>query len=115
MDDLLLVVFWIELLCSVLVSADICFDRSANDGFYTTSTGQDPNRAYGLGMCAPGLVAVGDKEALFLGLAVSYVGGLSVLDLFDPPLETDGKKISTGTVVAIVVALVVVIALGFAL
>ncbi|KAG2240410.1 hypothetical protein Bca52824_090728 [Brassica carinata] len=77
MDDLLLVVFWIELLC-VLVSADICFDRSgfhtngtydlnrrlmlsslpshvtANDGFYTTSTGQDPNRAYGLGMCAPG-------------------------------------------------------------
>ncbi|KAG2240416.1 hypothetical protein Bca52824_090734 [Brassica carinata] len=37
------------------------------------------------------------------------------LDLFDPPLETDGKKISTGTVVAIVVALVVVIALGFAL
>lgn len=79
MDDLLLVVFLIVLLTSVLVSADICFDRSgfftpngtydvnrrlmlsslpsdvtANDGFYTTSTGQDPNRAYGLAMCAPG-------------------------------------------------------------
>ncbi|XP_009136778.1 cysteine-rich receptor-like protein kinase 24 [Brassica rapa] len=79
MDDLLFVVFWIVPLCSVLVSADICFERSglftpngtydlnrrhmlaslpslvtANDGFYTTSTGQDPNRVYGLGMCAPG-------------------------------------------------------------
>ncbi|KAG5413729.1 hypothetical protein IGI04_001296 [Brassica rapa subsp. trilocularis] len=79
MDDLLFVVFWIVPLCSVLVSADICFERSgfftpngtydlnrrlmlaslpslvtANDGFYTTSTGQDPNRAYGLGMCVPG-------------------------------------------------------------
>ncbi|KAF2583914.1 hypothetical protein F2Q70_00034936 [Brassica cretica] len=78
MDDLL-VVFWIVLLTSVLVSADICFERSgfftpndtydlnrrlmlsslpsnvtANDGFYTTSTGQDPNRTYGLGMCVPG-------------------------------------------------------------
>ncbi|CAN6921738.1 unnamed protein product [Brassica oleracea] len=79
MDDLLFVLFWIVLLTSVLVSADICFERSgfftpngtydlnrrlmlaslpslvtANDGFYTTSTGQDPNRVYGLGMCAPG-------------------------------------------------------------
>ncbi|KAL0834725.1 hypothetical protein Bca101_086614 [Brassica carinata] len=79
MDDLLFVLFWIVLLTSILVSADICFERSgfftpngtydlnrrlmlaslpslvtANDGFYTTSTGQDPNRVYGLGMCAPG-------------------------------------------------------------
>ncbi|KAF3530718.1 hypothetical protein DY000_02037983 [Brassica cretica] len=79
MDDLLFVVFWIVPLCSVLVSADICFERSgfftpngnydlnrrlmlaslpslvtANDGFYTTSTGQEPNRVYGLGMCATG-------------------------------------------------------------
>ncbi|KAF8045753.1 hypothetical protein N665_4467s0001, partial [Sinapis alba] len=39
------------------------------------------------------------------------------LDLFDnlTPLDKDGKKISTGTIVAIVVVLVVVIALGFVL
>ncbi|XP_048597054.1 cysteine-rich receptor-like protein kinase 24 [Brassica napus] len=30
---------------------------TANDGFYTTSTGQDPNRVYGLGMCFPGTEA----------------------------------------------------------
>ncbi|WZY69295.1 hypothetical protein YC2023_001535 [Brassica napus] len=30
---------------------------TANDGFYTTSTGQDPNRVYGLGMCVPGIEA----------------------------------------------------------
>ncbi|KAL0885472.1 hypothetical protein Bca101_009454 [Brassica carinata] len=30
---------------------------TANDGFYTTSTGQDPNRVYGLGMCVPGTEA----------------------------------------------------------
>ncbi|KAG2240409.1 hypothetical protein Bca52824_090727 [Brassica carinata] len=76
MDDLF-VVFDCAL-NPVLVSADICFERNgfftpnstydlnrrlilsslpsdvtANDAFYTT-TGQDPNRAYGLGMCVPG-------------------------------------------------------------
>ncbi|CAL9226567.1 unnamed protein product [Arabidopsis halleri] len=73
------VIFWFVLISFCHVSADICLERSgfftanstydlnrrvllsslpsnvtANDGFYTTSTGEDPNRAYGLGMCVPG-------------------------------------------------------------
>ncbi|KAG5413724.1 hypothetical protein IGI04_001291 [Brassica rapa subsp. trilocularis] len=76
----LLVSFWFVLISSVY--ANTCFNRSgffvsngaydlnrqamlsslpsnvtANDGFYTTSTGQDPNRVYGLGMCFPGTEA----------------------------------------------------------
>ncbi|CAN6921732.1 unnamed protein product [Brassica oleracea] len=76
----LLVSFWFVLISSVY--ANTCFNRSgffapdgtydlnrrvmlsslpsnvtANDGFYTTSTGEDPNRAYGLGMCFPGTEA----------------------------------------------------------
>ncbi|KAG2298371.1 hypothetical protein Bca52824_034843 [Brassica carinata] len=76
----LLVSFWFVFISSI--SADTCFNRSgffptngtydlnrrvmlsslpsnvtANDGFYTTSTGQDPNRVYGLGMCVPGTEA----------------------------------------------------------
>ncbi|KAF8046396.1 hypothetical protein N665_3740s0003 [Sinapis alba] len=74
------VAFWFVLISSVY--ANTCFNRSglftpngtydlnrrvmlsslpsnvtANDGFYTTSTGQDPNRVYGLGMCVPGTEA----------------------------------------------------------
>ncbi|KAL1190768.1 Cysteine-rich receptor-like protein kinase 24 [Cardamine amara subsp. amara] len=73
------IVFCFVLISSCSVSAQICLNRSgfftpngtydlnrrvmlsslssnvtANDGFYTTSTGDDPNRAYGLGMCVPG-------------------------------------------------------------
>ena len=76
----LLVSFWFVLISSVY--ANTCFNRSgffalngaydlnrqamlsslpsnvtANDGFYTTSTGQDSNRVYGLGMCFPGTEA----------------------------------------------------------
>ncbi|KAL1190769.1 Cysteine-rich receptor-like protein kinase 24 [Cardamine amara subsp. amara] len=73
------IVFLFVLISSCSVSAQICLNRSgfftangtydlnrrlmlsslpsnvtANDGFYTTWIGQDPNRAYGLGMCVPG-------------------------------------------------------------
>lgn len=73
------VIFWFVFISFCHVSAHICLERSgfftanstydlnrrdllsslpsnviANDGFYTTSTGEDPNRAYGLGMCVPG-------------------------------------------------------------
>ncbi|RID78516.1 hypothetical protein BRARA_A01333 [Brassica rapa] len=76
----LLVSFWFVLISSVY--ANTCFNRSgffasngaydlnrqamlsslpsnvtANDDFYTTSMGQDPNRVYGLGMCFPGTEA----------------------------------------------------------
>ncbi|CAN6921722.1 unnamed protein product [Brassica oleracea] len=76
----LLVSFWFVLISSAY--ANTCLNRSgffapdgtydlnrrvmlstlpsnvtANDGFYTTSTGQDPNRVYGLGMCVPGIEA----------------------------------------------------------
>ncbi|KAF2594300.1 hypothetical protein F2Q70_00044977 [Brassica cretica] len=77
----LLVSFWFVLISSTAY-ANTCLNRSgffapdgtydlnrrvmlstlpsnvtANDGFYTTSTGQDPNRVYGLGMCFPGIEA----------------------------------------------------------
>ncbi|KAG7541785.1 Gnk2-homologous domain [Arabidopsis thaliana x Arabidopsis arenosa] len=73
------IIFWFVLISFCHVSAHICLERSgfftanstydinrrvllsslpsnvtANDGFYTTSIGEDPNRAYGLGMCVPG-------------------------------------------------------------
>ncbi|ESQ55018.1 hypothetical protein EUTSA_v10024670mg [Eutrema salsugineum] len=79
MDDLLVIFWFVVFISSVPVSADICLERSGfftpngtydlnrrvmlsslpsnvtgNNGFYTTSTGQVPNRAYGLGMCVPG-------------------------------------------------------------
>lgn len=73
------IVFWFVLIGSCAVSGQTCSTRfgvftpndtydvnrramlsvlpssvAANDGFNTTSIGQDPNRAYGLGMCIPG-------------------------------------------------------------
>lgn len=72
-------VFWFVLISSCSVSAQKCSKRSdvftpnspydlnrqavlsflpsnvtANDGFYKTSSGEDPDIAYGLGMCIPG-------------------------------------------------------------
>ncbi|CDY41242.1 BnaA01g12970D [Brassica napus] len=137
---------------------------TANDGFYTTSTGQDPNRVYGLGMCVPedvsstnyaaGRVTLESSNTNIYGFmqcsrdispqnctrclqqnVIDYrsccrgrQGGtvsrpscflrweiFAFLGLPEniPPPERDEKSISTGTIVAIVIVPIILLALGF--
>ncbi|KAG2248859.1 hypothetical protein Bca52824_088487 [Brassica carinata] len=102
----LLVSFWFVLISSVY--ANTCFNRSgffalngaydlnrqamlsslpsnvtANDGFYTTSTGQDSNRVYGLGMCFPGTEAQSCSDCITAasnGLVKNCTNQIDALD-----------------------------------
>ncbi|WZZ25435.1 hypothetical protein YC2023_008836 [Brassica napus] len=56
---------------------------TANDGFYTTSTGQDSNRVYGLGMCFPGTEAQSCSDCITAasnGLVKNCTNQIDALD-----------------------------------